>query len=139
MQAMGETQQTAPAQINLPSFSPCTPAPTNSSITGKQQPDLAFNSMYFVRKDTRVWEITEPQLRRTSRTPRLIPPARSPQPELLLMDMHQTCSHKLPRMEAPNLPSKALQQIANLYSQSTLPRRTKIRISPTSSCRVHLG
>lgn len=136
---MGETQQTAPAQIKLPSFSPCMPAPTNNSIAVKQQPDLAFNCIYFVRKDTRVWEITELQLRGMSRTHQLIPLARSPQPELLLTDTHQTCSHKPPRMEAPNLPSKALQQIGNLYCQSTLHRRRKIWISPTSSCRVPLS
>lgn len=81
VEVMGETQQTAPAQINLSSFSSRMSAPTNSPITGKQQPDLTFNSTYFVRKYTRVWEITELQLRETSRTHQAIPLARLPQPE----------------------------------------------------------
>lgn len=52
------------------------------------------------------------------------------------MDTHQTCSHKPSRTEAPNLPSKALQQIANLCCQNALPKRRKIQTPPTSSCRV---
>lgn len=54
LQVMGKTQQMASAQINLPFFSPCLFAPTNSSAT-----DLASDAIYFIRKDIRVWEITE--------------------------------------------------------------------------------
>lgn len=136
LQARRELSQVHLLQLTSP-FSPARHT-HNSSELGQQQPDFTLNSIYFLRKDTRVWEMTEGQLRGPSRTQESIPLGRSPQPELLLTDTHQTCSPKPPQTVAPNLPRKAVQQITHLSCQSIHPGRKKTD-SPPSSCRGPLS